>query len=165
MLRTLRAYQAMYERDPDGFRDDLQAPVIVLDAFKQMDDTGFQTLRGDALKGGTKTVARIEKREGTNPFSQMVTLGRARNNDIELKAASISKFHAYFTLDGNGDVFMTDAGSTYGTQVGGDPLIAKIPVRLTSGVRIDLGSLGAVFYQPADFVERLASHREETPQT
>lgn len=56
-----------------------------------------------------------------NPFATMVTLGRAGNNDIQLEAATISKFHAYFhSIDGGWR--LTDGRSQNGTFVQGERL-------------------------------------------
>jgi len=53
------------------------------------------------------------------PFSERVSVGRARNNDVVLRHASISKFHAWFELDEDEQLFLGDARSTNGTRLNG----------------------------------------------
>lgn len=159
MLQTVLAHLRVYRSaGHEVFLSEHPSPALVFAPFQPLDDTGFQTLRGATLRSGTPTVAMIEKREGTNPFAQMITLGRARNNDIELKAASISKFHGYFTQNDSGAVFFTDGGSSFGTHVGGRPLIAKIPQELEPGQKVVFGSVEAVFYDAAGFANFLREH-------
>ena len=42
--------------------------------------------------------AAVEKQKGSNAFDNMITVGRAGNNDIALEISSISKFHAYVSF-------------------------------------------------------------------
>ena len=58
------------------------------------------------------------RKQATNAFAMMVTVGRAANNDIVLPYDGISKFHAYFSNTGGGWV-LVDAKSTNGTFVEG----------------------------------------------
>jgi hypothetical protein len=56
-----------------------------------------------------------------NPFASMVTVGRASNNDLQLEAGTISKFHAYFhQIEGRWR--LTDGRSQNGTFVQGERL-------------------------------------------
>jgi len=56
------------------------------------------------------------KKQATNAFGMMVTVGRAANNDIVLPYEGISKFHAYFSNLG-GSWVLVDAKSTNGTFI------------------------------------------------
>lgn len=164
MLKTLLHYLREYRRlGHEGFLAEQTAPVVLFSPFQTLEETGFRTLRGSALREGMPAVGLIRKRGGTNPFTQMITLGRAGNNDIEIKAASVSKFHGYFTLDGSGEVFFTDGGSTYGTKVNDTPLLPKIPRRLQPGERIAFGVLSAQFLDPPSFADFLRSQIERDP--
>src|SRR5581483_607894 len=58
------------------------------------------------------------RKQATNAFAMMVTVGRAANNDIVLPYDGISKFHAYFSNLGGGWV-LVDAKSTNGTFLEG----------------------------------------------
>lgn len=58
------------------------------------------------------------RKQATNAFGMMVTVGRAANNDIVLPYDGISKFHAYFSNLG-GNWVLVDAKSTNGTFLEG----------------------------------------------
>lgn len=60
----------------------------------------------------------IEKRPG-NPFPERIGVGRARNCDVALRYASISKLHAHFHLVDERVVRLTDNDSVNGTFVNG----------------------------------------------
>jgi hypothetical protein len=72
-----------------------------------------------------------------NPFSDMVTIGRALNNDIIIGDVGISKFHGYVRITGN-EVRFHDAGSTNGSRVDGRP-VGREGACLTTMARIELG--------------------------
>src|SRR5690242_2597304 len=65
-------------------------------------------------------------------FPSMITVGRTQNNDIVVPDTAISKFHAFFRLDGK-SVELADAGSRNGTFVDNRRLAPKQPVRLKAG--------------------------------
>jgi len=164
VLKTLLDYLREYRRlGHEGFVAEHASPVVVFSPFLTLGGTGFRTLGGGAMRAGMPSVGVIRKRAGTNPFTQMITLGRAGNNDLELKAASVSKFHGYFTLDGSGAVFFTDSGSTFGTKVNDTPLLPKIPQQLQPGERITFGVLSAQILDPAGFADFLRSQIEGDP--
>jgi pSer/pThr/pTyr-binding forkhead associated (FHA) protein len=56
--------------------------------------------------------------------------------DIVLEHASISRRHAAVLHDGKGSLYMYDFGSTHGTYVDGQRLIAKDPTPLKEGSRV-----------------------------
>ncbi len=92
-----------------------------------------------------------------NPFSHMITFGRAHNNDVVLAHPTVSKVHAYFTTSPTGWV-LNDQRSTNGTYVEGKPLPKGGSAPLPSGAVIRFGSLvRARFFSPAHlfrFLER-----------
>jgi hypothetical protein len=53
------------------------------------------------------------------PFSERISVGRARNNDILLRDKSVSKFHAWFELGDDDELRMGDARSTNRTLLNG----------------------------------------------
>jgi pSer/pThr/pTyr-binding forkhead associated (FHA) protein len=69
----------------------------------------------------------------------MVTVGRARNNDIVVPDALVSKFHAFFRqLDG--EWALADAGSANGTRIGDVELVPKgAPEKVKNGDRVTFG--------------------------
>ncbi len=141
-----------------GLLASLQAPALVFQPFAALDDTGFQTVNMEtpSREGGGYLVAEIRKRRGANAFSMMITLGRAANNDIQLGARGISKFHAYLRVE-NGVVTITDAGSSFGTHVDGNALTPRSErAVLSSGASVRFGdAVHATFLEPKELCEFL----------
>lgn len=63
-----------------------------------------------------------ELREGTT------IIGRASTCDLIISAPTISRQHARLRLE-DGRVFVSDAGSTYGTIIGGEPIAGETELR------------------------------------
>jgi hypothetical protein len=86
----------------------------------------------------------VRKRPGAGKaFTERVSVGRARNNDVVLRHESISKFHAWFRRDEEGHFYVGDAASRNGTRVNGELLGA--PRLLVPGDEISFGTLEALF--------------------
>ena len=68
-----------------------------------------------------------------NAFGAKITVGRARNNDVILRAPKISKLHAAFLPESGDRLAVMDMGSLNGTVVNGERLAAKQPVALHGG--------------------------------
>jgi hypothetical protein len=86
----------------------------------------------------------IKKRElGAKPFSGKVSVGRARNNDIVLRHATVSKFHAWFELD-DGRVFVGDARSKNRTWLGAEPLRPGERTIVPPGIELRFGRVAAL---------------------
>lgn len=101
----------------------------------------------------------VKKREGSNAFTLMVTIGRAPNNDVVLADRRVSKFHAYFRRVGSAWT-ISDANSTNGTKVDEVPVPAERSITLRSGARIVLGgSVTLEFLEGDDLFERLETTR------
>ncbi len=66
----------------------------------------------------------VRKQQPT--FPSMITVGRARNNDIVVPDALVSKFHAFFRCQ-DGQWSLEDAGSVNGTRVGSTTVAYKGP--------------------------------------
>lgn len=134
-------------------------PVFVVDAFAEDGAGKFGTIAGPAAAGQETTVARIRKRAGANAFDMMVTIGRARNNDIEIRSQDVSKFHAYVMFaggPGGGEASITDAGSTFGTFVRGQKLRPREDkVSLKPGDEVKLGSVRLVYHSASTFYDFL----------
>ena len=145
MLEPLAPFQLKAtELSAEQFRGFCRAPVFVVDPFEEVDDTGFRTLPAarTGLPADGKQVVRIVKRSGSNAFSTMITMGRASNNDIQVRAAEVSKFHAYVRLETDGSYAITDSGSSFGTTVQGKALDPRLDrVKLATGDEVRLGKL------------------------
>jgi translation elongation factor P/translation initiation factor 5A len=68
-----------------------------------------------------------------NVFSSKITVGRATNNDVIIRAQMISKAHATFLLDDGDRVKLMDMGSANGTMVNGRRLKKREMVPVGSG--------------------------------
>jgi len=89
------------------------------------------------------------KKTERSPFPNMVTLGRARNNDVVVPLRTISKVHATFTHDSNG-WRVTDERSANGTIVDDAPVQPGTSALLSDGSVIRLGpEVKAKFFTPA----------------
>jgi len=75
----------------------------------------------------------------TLPETGEVRIGRARENDIQIVDASVSRFHARIRVDGSGAT-IEDLGSANGTRVRGVNLEPHKAVPVALGEVMDLGS-------------------------
>ena len=101
----------------------------------------------------------VAKRPGGNPFTNMITIGRAKNNDIIISATDMSKFHAYLSQDpSTGNWTLTDSGSTNGSYLDGERLVPRESYPIDPGQSAFLASTqitllqGSVLY---NFVRQL----------
>jgi two-component system cell cycle response regulator len=67
-------------------------------------------------------------------------LGRSADNTIQLPDSSISRYHAFLGADDEGQVRLTDLGSTNGTFLNGRRLPDNTPVRVQDGDRLQFGA-------------------------
>ena len=67
-------------------------------------------------------------------------LGRSADNTIQLPDASISRYHAFLGSDDEGQVRLTDLGSTNGTFLNSRRLPENTPVHVQDGDRLQLGA-------------------------
>lgn len=159
-LRTLYSFvQEANRLSRDEFLSKYRVPVLVIDPFVALDDTGFKTLakmEEEASGPGTSpTVALVSKRPGANAFAHMITIGRASNNDIEIKSEGVSKFHAYIRHQPGGEAQLTDAGSTNGTFIQGEALAERGTASVAPKDRLTLGGIKATYHSPQTFYEYL----------
>ena len=57
---------------------------------------------------------------------KLVKVGRAKDNDIVLTDASVSRYHCEFFFDESGNVFLTDKDSSNGTFVNGSRISGSV---------------------------------------
>ena len=168
MLEQIYGYLvAAHKQGREEFLRNHPEPVFVVEPFVHDEKAKFHTTAGAGAPGTSHSVARVRKREGANAFGIMVTIGRAKNNDIELMAPDVSKFHAYLMQGPDGSWALTDAGSTYGSEVRGKRLQPRTDrVVLASGDPVRLGSVKLTFLEAPQFYEYLKNperSRESTP--
>jgi pSer/pThr/pTyr-binding forkhead associated (FHA) protein len=89
-----------------------------------------------------------------NAFKSFITVGRARNNDIVLRAPKISKLHAQFAPCEDGCELM-DLDSANGTTVNGVQLRKDQSVRLNSGDEVGFWRYTFEYHDLDSFIEHL----------
>ena len=135
-----------------AFLERYPTPVVALTLAEAEEKTAeFMTLSGAPLPptgrvnaeapgdSGVVQLVTVCKR-GANPFAHMITIGRARNNDICVSTNDVSKFHAYLSKRPDGVWQITDAGSTNGTFYQGRRIAARMAHELPNGDSVLLGS-------------------------
>lgn len=74
--------------------------------------------------------------------SQAGQVGRAAGNDFRIDHPSISRQHAYFSIDASGRLLVRDLGSSNGTFIKGQRVL-DTPVEIVSGSELQFGDLFA----------------------
>jgi hypothetical protein len=92
------------------------------------DDVGFEVLE-------------VSKAPG-NPYPERISVGRARNCDVVMRDASVSKLHAHFRIDDN-RLEIIDLESQNGTRVNGRALLPNTPEWVAPGDTILFGTVSA----------------------
>jgi pSer/pThr/pTyr-binding forkhead associated (FHA) protein len=83
----------------------------------------------------------------TIAVADTLTIGRDNENDIVLKAATVSRYHALLLRDAAG-LLLVDLESTNGTVVNGELVRPDEPVRLGNGDVIQIGQVLARYAAP-----------------
>ena len=86
-----------------------------------------------------------------------ISVGRAPICDVVLPFGRVSKVHAY--LNDSMGWTISDAGSTNGTLVNDQKLVAGEWKPLRDGQKVGFGTLQAEFWLPASFVNRVLATR------
>jgi pSer/pThr/pTyr-binding forkhead associated (FHA) protein len=84
-----------------------------------------------ALMGGSdeRVIVVLTKAAG-NPFPERISIGRAPNCDVVIRDSSISKLHGHFRDVRVDSAVFTDAKSSNGTRVDGDPVEAGVAIEI-----------------------------------
>lgn len=156
----IRAYTD-YQRDASTLSQEeflAQHPhwVLVVEPFASEEAPAYATRAASPERGHDRGVAVLQKRAGSNAFRMMVTIGRAKNNDVQIPCDDVSKFHAYVLNNPKEETpQFADAGSTFGSEVDGERLKPRVPLPLVSGMQIQIGSVHVACYSPQGFLEHL----------
>jgi hypothetical protein len=121
-------------RDPQDEMD-TPAPIRGLSPIER----SFQrttTHSGEARRYDAR-LAFLIKRPG-NAFPDIISIGRATNNDIVLDLVSVSKVHGFFRREGDGWIY-ADNRSTNGTTWNGKVVKPGDTFKLTDGDKIGIG--------------------------
>jgi hypothetical protein len=90
----------------------------------------------------------VPVRKRGDSFMGRISIGRARNKDIVLRHASVSKFHAWFEADESEDLYVSDAGSTNLTHVNGLPIEPRAKIAVEPGDSVRFGAIETVLCSP-----------------
>jgi hypothetical protein len=114
-----------------------------------------------APHGDVARIVRSVAKSDRNAYDHMITLGRAKNNDIIIPHGAVSKFHAYFRKDPvTCQYAFYEGGSSYGTTVNGQEIRKDLGCLLSNGDTIVFASLvTATFFLPANFFDHLRMTR------
>lgn len=165
-LLDLAAFLAEHADLPlEEFRRRHPHPVLLLEtrAGEPLPETGLKTARSQpppplVLPPAVPPAPLADRlacvaKDADTPYSGLITVGRARTNDVVLRFDTVSKFHGYFRLDPrSGRYRVTDAGSTNGTLVNRLPLEDGESVELRDGDVVDFGGvLPLTYFTPEGF--------------
>ena len=107
--------------------------------------------RTDVQAVGSRRPLQVEAREPdealilplrkaeTNPFPDRISVGRAPNCDVVIRAASVSKLHAHFREVTADSAVLTDAKSSNGTRLDGVVLSPGIAVVVAERSYVSFG--------------------------
>lgn len=122
---------------------DTDPPLPTIEHTEIMVEGG---LRGLVTSTNSRVVPVIKSER--NPFAGLVTLGRARNNDLRLKSSQVSKMHGWLASTQDGWK-LKDHNSTNGTFHNGERLEPGLEVMLRSGDELGFGDVVALFLDTA----------------
>lgn len=108
-------------------------------------------------------VVRLMKSD-RNPFSGVITVGRAKSNDVVIDSPEVSKVHAWVLPRGEGFA-LKDNSSTNGTFLNSVRLSSVDEVALTLGSSVRFGPIHCRLVTADDLVEYCAGVKERVAET
>lgn len=150
-----------------SFLERINCPVLVeatANADASDSERAFRTeyvslsdvMMSRAQSPGQREVLLVKKREGAL-FSGHIGVGRTPNLDICIPRHGVSKFHAYFSVGGDGTYQLTDKDSKNGTFVGGIRLTQGVPATVPNNTEVRFAAHVFRFMTPQDFYELVRS--------
>jgi pSer/pThr/pTyr-binding forkhead associated (FHA) protein len=109
-------------------------------------------------------VLAVRKRQRS--FVNMITIGRAQNNDVVIPDISVSKFHAYFRVPPDGirpsrsGVDLCDSDSSNGTWVNDVRIASKESVFIHVGSVLRFGAVALTLEDAARLWDRVHRLRQ-----
>jgi hypothetical protein len=131
---------------PDEFAS--HYPHLFLVFYETVDPLGAssfatQIVSKDAARKKPTSELRVVAliKAASNPYSDRISIGRARNCDVVLRNPSVSKLHAHIRKEPNGSWVVIDLNSHNGTVVDGMRVSGSHPVPLKIGEQITFGGM------------------------
>lgn len=113
---------------------------LSFDAPEDDEDPHFMTELANAPATKKSVVVTAIVKRDKSLFQDRISVGRARNSDIVIRHASVSKLHAHFRTEATG-LTLTDVGSHNGTKVGGVALVPHRPEAVRPGMTVVIGAI------------------------
>jgi hypothetical protein len=114
--------------------------LLLLSPPDEIDEINIKTLEDTVLPEEDQAQAVQSNRllipirkSDRNAYRTKITVGRAKNNDIIIRAAQISKLHCSFSQKSPTHYRIMDMGSVNGTKLNGQRLESMEPASLTNG--------------------------------
>lgn len=131
----------------DGFQARFPHLFLVLADDKETNSAQFSTQvvsRREMVRkpSGALRVLPLVKAPG-NPYSDRISIGRARNCDVVIRDPSVSKLHAHIRREPNGTWVVIDLDSHNGTAVSSVPILPSRAEPLRPGEFITFGGVTA----------------------
>lgn len=149
-------------KGPGEFQQRYAHPFLLIVQTPPDDDSSLELKTEEASSAGLAQLAKEHNHQrvipivksGRNALASKVTVGRARNNDIIIRANKISKLHSAFLLGPDGHR-LADMGSVNGTIVNGVRIEGKQAVPLKDGDVISFWRYVFEFVQQDTMLTRL----------
>lgn len=150
-LPTEKAFGRTSSFDAGAYR----VPPKSLSETHEDDSPTPRATPGKAFELLGKSEVLFVKKTERNPFQNMVTLGRAQNNDVIVPLSTVSKLHAILAHGPDGWT-ITDQRSTNGTMVDDERLEHPASAPLSDGTVVRFGpDVTAKFFTPPGLFEFL----------
>jgi FHA domain len=117
-------------------------------APRSMRPIGGVQVRVRLLRGVHVAVPLRKRVDAGKAFSDRISVGRARNNDLVLRHESVSKFHAWFRCGDDGTFVIGDAMSHNGTYLNDDRIPLGASVAVAAGATLRFGVVEALLLEP-----------------
>ncbi|MCK5688311.1 FHA domain-containing protein [Myxococcota bacterium] len=138
--------------------DQVDAPAVVY----KTEQWSIEELRAGISSGAASAPVAVEEKmvlpiikTANSPWKDRFYLGRARNNDMTLPDPSISKLHAYFSVDKKGRFTLTDMNSANGSLISGKKIPSDKAQRLKPLDALQFGNVKCVYHSAETFFEFL----------
>jgi hypothetical protein len=147
--------------DPEGLASSLGGWVLVgPPPADDANEWSFRTLSARTVRDASGNVEAVLddtyvvhplKKQRPGPFASTILVGRSRTNDVCVSHSSVSKLHARVRVADDGALYLSDAGSSNGTQVNGAPLVPEKETRLDHGLQVRFGGCSFQVFEPSKF--------------
>jgi hypothetical protein len=151
--------------NPEALVKDLGAWVLVgPPPAEDANEWSFRTLSARTVRSASGDVEAVLdasylvfplKKARRGPFANTVLVGRSRTNDVCVLHSSVSKLHARVRVADDGRLFLSDAGSSNGTQLGGELMQPDVEKPLAHANQVRFGACVFQVFEPKRFVELL----------